>query len=236
MNLSLNTIKLKSVDSTNNYAKALLKSGEPLMPYTVIYTKEQTKGRGRLGRSWHSKEEESLCMSLIIPNIRSSGITLLCALGVHRALRRLCPQKLQIKWPNDIICENKKLCGILTEGVKGFAVAGIGINLNSTDFPADIAHKATSLRVLTGKLFDGEELCREIATSVFETIEEYGGMLTEDAIREYTPLCANMGREVTAENAKGIATGIDPDGSLKIATEKGIANISFGEVIVTDIY
>lgn len=231
----INLISLQKVNSTNTYAKALLKSGEPLKPYTVIYAKEQTAGRGRLGRTWESKEGDSLCMSLILPYTYKSGITLLSALGVHNALKDICPD-IKIKWPNDIIVQGKKLCGILTEGTEHGTVAGIGINLNQTKFSQEIAHKATSLRLLTGNTFEPESLLQKVADCVFKTIENFSGELTKEAINEYTPLCANIGREVKWQDKTGVAEGISADGSLLINTSDGTEEIRFGEVFVNGIY
>lgn len=232
----INLICLDKVNSTNTYAKALLKSGEPLKPYTVIYAKEQTAGRGRLGRTWHSKGSDSLCMSLIIPSYQHSGITLLCALGVYDALSKMCDTELKIKWPNDIIAGNKKICGILTEGVNSSAVVGIGINLNCISFPEDIAYKATSLKLLTGKVFAPMEVAKTVATSVFAVLEQYHGELIAEAINKYSALCANIGAEVEFGGKKGIATAIHKDGSLIVSTEDNEESVSFGEVTVSGIY
>lgn len=231
----INLICLEKVNSSNTYAKALLNSGEPLEPYTVIYAKEQSQGRGRLGRSWHSREGDSLCMSLILPHSFKTGITLLSALGVYKALKDIYSD-LKIKWPNDIIANNKKLCGILTEGTVKGTVAGIGINLNSTDFPEDISNKAISLRLLTDKSFDPLKLAERVSACVFEEIDKYNAELTADAIKEYTALCVNIGREVSWQGIKGIATGISEEGSLLMNTAEGTQEIRFGEVFVNGIY
>lgn len=231
----INVIYLEEVNSTNTYAKALLKTGEPLMPYTVIYAKKQTAGRGRLGRTWESKESDSLCMSLILSCKNNPNITLLSALGAHKALCGIYPD-LKIKWPNDIIADNKKLCGILTEGTENGTVVGIGINLNYTKFPEDIAHKATSLRLLTDKSFDPSELLQKIAVCVFDTVENFSGELTKEAIDEYTPLCANIGRQVQWNGKTGIAEALTSDGSLLISTSDGTEEVRFGEVFISGIY
>lgn len=231
----INFICLSKVNSTNTYAKALLNSGEPFKPYTVIYAKEQTQGRGRLGRNWVSKEGDSLCMSLILPYTCKPGITLLSALGVYEALKDIYPQ-ISIKWPNDIIAENKKLCGILTEGTQNGTVTGIGINLNQREFPSDISHKSSSLALLTDKTYDPYELAQKVAVCVFDTIEKHKAELTDDAIKLYSPLCANIGKEVEWSGKTGTALGISPDGSLLVKTADGTEEIRFGEVFVNGIY
>lgn len=231
----INLINLEKTESTNTYAKALLKSGEPLCPFTVVFAREQTKGRGRLNRTWESKKDDSLCMSLILSDTSNPSITLLSALGVHKALREFYPQ-LQIKWPNDIIADNKKLCGILTEGTESGTVVGIGINLNQTEFCDEISRKATSLKLLSGNTYSAEELCKKVAKSVFETIEAHKSQLTKEALEEYTFLCANLGKEVLWQDKKGIAQGISPDGSLIVKAQEGEEEIRFGEVFVNGIY
>ena len=231
----INLIALEKTESTNTYAKALLKSGEPLHPFTVVFAKEQTKGRGRLNRIWESTKGDSLCMSLILPDTANPSLTLLSALGVHKVLSEYS-EDLQIKWPNDIIANNKKLCGILTEGTEKGTVVGIGINLNQTEFSDEIAHKATSLKLLTSNTYSTEELCKKVAESVFEVIEKHQSQFTKEALKEYTTLCANIRKEVFWQDKKGVATGISEDGSLIVKTKEGEERIRFGEVFVNGIY
>ncbi|MBQ4569091.1 MAG: biotin--[Ruminococcus sp.] len=234
--MTFNVIKLKETESTNTYAKALLRKGEPLMPYTLIYTSRQTAGRGRLGRSWESEEGSTLCMSLVAPYPYAPAVTLLSALGVHRALCALGVKNTKIKWPNDLIFGNKKLCGILTESTDKYAVIGIGINLNTEDFPLEIAHKATSLKMITGKVFDPFEAAKLITQKLVEILEETKGSLTPAIHREYTALCENIGREVSFRGKSGVAVAIDKDGSLLVQTAEGTEKISSGEVFVCGIY
>ncbi len=234
--MTFDIIRLKETESTNTYAKALLNTGEPCAPYTLIYTEDQTSGRGRLGRIWESTKGDTLCMSLIAPFPYTPEVTLLAAVGVHRALSALTDEKLRIKWPNDLIFGNKKLCGILTESTDKAAVIGIGVNLNTEDFSLDIAHKATSLKMITSKHFDPFEVAKLISQKVVESLEETKGTLTPSVLREYTSLCENIGREVKFRGKSGIATAIDKDGSLLVQTADGIEKISSGEVFVSGIY
>ena len=231
----INIIKLETVNSTNTYAKALLKSGEPLMPYTVICAEEQTAGRGRMGRSWESNKDGTLCMSLIIPRTLDPSITLLCALGVHKALESIYGD-LQIKWPNDIIAGNKKLCGILVETTAGGTVVGIGINVNTESFPDDICHKATSLRLLTNRNFQKEEILTRVANYVFEVIEKHRGEFNKSAKDEYLPLCANINKQVMWDAKTGVAADVTHTGALLVKTQTGTEEIPFGEVTVKGIY
>lgn len=236
-NIRLNIIHLNKVDSTNNYAKALLKNGEPLCPFSVIYADEQTAGKGRMGRIWQSTRSNTLCMSLIVPYVHRPEITLLSAIGVHRALSSLTGKDLQIKWPNDIIFDNKKLCGILTEGTPEATVVGIGINLNDTEFPADISSKATSLRLITDSTFSPEDILCAVAEEVFSVILGADCLMNNNLLDEYNSVCANIGRSVSfGTNQRGTATGIDQSGALVVKTANGEEKISFGEVCVSGIY
>lgn len=237
MNLISKIIHLKETNSTNTYAKALLKSGEPLMPYTLIYADRQTAGRGRLGRVWESKEGETLCMSLIAPFPFNCAVPIISSLGVYKALEEICKDAdLKIKWPNDIVAKHKKLCGILTESTEDYAVIGIGINLNTEVFPKDIAHKATSVKLVTGKVLDPFEAAVKTAEYVAKALKETKGILTQEIIEEYSSLCINIGREISFREKRGIAVGIAPDGCLIAKTPEGEELIGSGEVTVSGIY
>lgn len=232
-------IHLKETESTNTYAKALLKTGELSAPFTLVFTENQTKGRGRLGRNWESTNGDTLCMSLIVPYPFKPAVTLLSALAVHKTLSEICmeiKEDLKIKWPNDIVANNKKLCGILTESTDKAAVIGIGINLNSTRFSDDISHKATSLKLITSKNFEPFDLAQKVAENLVNILEETGGNLTDHTHKAYTDLCINIGREVIFRDKKGIATGVDKDGSLLVKTEESEEKISSGEVFISGIY
>lgn len=232
---SLRIIHLKETESTNTYAKALLNKGELSAPFTLVYTDNQHAGRGRLGRTWESKEGDTLCMSLIVPYPHKPAITLLSALAVYKTLSKYY-DRLKIKWPNDIVAENKKLVGILTESTPNAAVIGIGVNLNTLEFSEDITHKATSLRLLTGKTYNAFKLARKISKELIKVLKKSQGELTDATLKEYTTLCINLGKEVVFNSKKGVATRIDKDGSLLVRTDENTEKISFGEVFVSGIY
>ncbi len=239
MNNDFNIIRLKETESTNTYAKALLKQGELSAPFALVFADNQTKGRGRLGRTWESREGDTLCMSLVAPFPFKPAVTLLSALAVHQTLTEICKEikeDLKIKWPNDIVIKNKKLCGILTESTDKAAVIGIGINLNSTSFSDEITSKATSLKLLTDKEFDAFDISQKIAENLVNLLKKSNGEFTDSAHKEYTSLCINLGREVICGDKKGIATGIDKCGSLIIKTEDTTEKISSGEVFISGIY
>lgn len=236
INFPLSEVYLESVDSTNSYLKRIIKESEPPKGLSVM-AKCQTSGRGRLGRSWLSYEGDTLCMSIGVKNNYCEGFTLLVALAVFEALKPFCKGKeLKIKWPNDIICENKKLCGILCERVNEYTVIGIGINVNDTSFPAEIENKATSIYLTSGEKFDVKDVFRAVNKSVENILTKYGFDFTENAKSDYEKLCANIGKDVRTEKYSGKAIGIGDDGSLLIEAEGEIVKISSGEVVVHNIY
>lgn len=235
INFPLSEICLESVDSTNNYLKRILKEDEPPFGISVM-TKVQTFGRGRLGRSWQSSQG-SLCMSIAVKNQYAEGFTLLVALAVYEALKPFCKGKpLQIKWPNDIICENKKLCGILCERASEYTVIGIGINVNDKEFFGEIKDKATSLYLLTSRKLDVKDVFTAVNTSFEKLMTEFDFTFSPKAREEYKTLCANIGKEVKTEKYTGIATDIDERGGLLVKTEEETISLTSGEVAVHGIY
>lgn len=238
MSNAFDFIILENVDSTNSYLKEKIRAGE-IITDTAVLALSQNSGKGRLLRKWYSEKGKSLTLSIALKGPLSPASTLLCALAVHDALSSISGDKnLQIKWPNDLVHKSKKLCGILTERVSDFTVFGIGINVNNDVFPEEIAHKATSLFMLTERFFDIEALSRKIAQSVKNTLIKYDFTLTEGGRNKYKNLCVNLGREVQFGNPlkKGIAEDISPEGELIVHICSGYEKVSFGDVFVSGIY
>lgn len=236
INFPLDTVYLESVDSTNSYLKRIIKENELYSGMSVM-AKVQTSGRGRLGRSWLSTEGDTLCMSVAVKNSYAEGFTLLVALAVYEALKPFCGNNnLQVKWPNDIICTNKKLCGILCERVGEYTVIGVGINVNDESFPQEIEYKATSMYLLSGEKHNVKDVFRAVNKSLENVLKKYDFAFTEDARAEYTRLCANLGKAVKTEMYTGEAVGVGDDGSLLLKTESGMVSVTSGEVAVHDIY
>src|SRR5688572_7198175 len=157
-----------SIDSTNLEAMRQAKggAGEGL----CIIAREQTRGRGRLDRSWHSPKDAGLYLSIVLrPRFELARwplINLASALAVHDAIFRTGDLKVDIKWPNDICVHDLKLCGILAETVETesglAAIVGIGLNLHDEDFPAELESFATSLRSVTGSEVNRDRLIDEL--------------------------------------------------------------------------
>ncbi len=168
-----NIIHFETIDSTNTYAK---KIASDKVDGTVIISEEQIKGRGRLGRIWDSKAYEGIWMSIILkPNIlpyRAPFITIMAGSCIAKALNNLGVD-VGIKWPNDIILNGKKLCGILTELSAeiervNYVVLGIGMNVKNLNFPDEIENIATSLYK------EGYEISRvDIVREILYELEKY---------------------------------------------------------------
>lgn len=232
----------KRVDSTNRMLK---ERGGALPHGTVCYTDRQEAGRGRLGRTWVAAPGDALALSLLIkPAEPSPVLPLVCGLAVSRALEGLCGgAAFGVKWPNDIVCAGRKVCGILCETVwigEGWTVAGIGVNRrqDARDFErAGLAH-AGSLRMLTGCEPGG----REIAAAVLNELEALWDRLRRDGFAPLRPAyearCVTIGQEVrvlTPEGAvrlEGRADGVGDDGRLRVLAPDGPHLVDAGEVSV----
>ena len=183
-------IELPSVDSTNNYAMGLVHEGMA-QHGTAVFTMEQTRGKGQRNKHWNSQKGQNIALSLVIEpgSLTTSELFLLSmsmATGVNRFIKRFVPNEVKIKWPNDIYWRDRKAAGILIENVwQGkewkFAIVGIGININQTDF-GGLDSKAVSLKQITGKDFDllllTKELCKDLENQYRELISEPSKIIT----------------------------------------------------------
>ena len=243
-----NLIVLDSVNSTNDYLKKL--GNEGCDNGTVVAAREQTRGKGRLGRTWQSKKDDGIAFSVLLrPNVAPSevsAITPLAGLAVCKAIREYTKLDCVIKWPNDIIIGRKKLVGILTEMSAEFdaveyVITGIGINVDHTSFPEEIAFKATSLLLETGRHIDKNEFLACVLEHLENEFVKNNLELTPTALSEYTDLCATVGRSVTFQRGtrriSGMAVGVSEHGELKVMMSDGtICLVNSGEVTVQGIY
>jgi len=233
----------KSVQSTNAIAAKLAHDKTP--EGTIVVSESQTRGRGRLGRAWHSPEGRGIYLSIVLyPRIDPaiiSGLSLVTAVSLAETLETYKPRRVQIKWPNDCLVNGRKVAGILTElsaelGLTHYAVVGIGINVNhrKTDFPTDLASRATSL---------GIELKRDIAR--VELLQKFLKRFEKDYLRfmksnlrglhkkiiGYSNL---IGRRIKLDMSGRIISGkavdIDRTGNLVVETRQGRQAFNAGEV------
>ncbi|MCF8383788.1 MAG: biotin--[acetyl-CoA-carboxylase] ligase [Chlorobium sp.] len=240
----------KETASTNLLAKKLAAEGAP--EGTVVAADTQSAGRGRLGRSWISPAGRNLYFSLIlrpsVASLRIPQITLLAAAAIHRALCAAFPSiNAGIKWPNDILCGGRKLCGVLCEmqsepGLTHFVVVGIGINVNQESFPEELQEKATSLRLETGAGVSRSELLAG-ALNRFEDL--YLQWQEEDDLGFILPYLERysllQGMDVIVDQfsrqVAGKVCGIACGGELVLQTEDGSRlNISSGEASLRNTY
>lgn len=236
------------VDSTNNLAK--LRAEEGAEHGLLVVGEQQTAGKGRRGRTWESRKGEGIFMTLLLkPDIEpgnASMLTLVMALAVRSALETVGKLPTQIKWPNDIVCDGKKVCGILTEmsaqmDYINHIVIGVGINIHNKDFPDEMAHMATSVYLQTGEHINRAELIAEVMQCFEYYYERY--IETQDLRNladEYNQHLVNRGRQVEVLDPKqsyiGTAIGINIAGELEVQTENGISCVASGEVSVRGVY
>ena len=238
-----------TIDSTNTKAQELAEKGYP--SGTLVVADKQESGKGRRGRSWVSPSGTGIFMTLMIkPDINpnnASMLTLVAALAVAKAITSVTGEEALIKWPNDIVVNGKKVCGILTEMNAQFdyinhIVVGIGINVHNESFPEEISQMASSLMIEAGgKRFHRAQIIAE-TMSYFE--QYYDTFLkTQDLsalVREYDELLVNMNRAVRVLDPKepfdGKAMGITPKGELIVDTWESRKLVSSGEVSVRGIY
>lgn len=244
----LKIIYLDEIDSTNREVRRLGDAGA--VEGTVVIADCQTGGKGRLGRTWFSPAGTGIWMSLLLrpelPPEKVSGITLMAATSVCRAIRSATGLNTQIKWPNDLVINGKKVCGILTEsaildGELKFAVLGIGVNVNQTEFPGDLPN-AWSLAMTAGRELDREGLIECCLNCLKEDYERYvqSGDLRQ-LRQEYEAHLVNLDQPVRvlspAGEWTGVAKGINDSGDLIVLNDQGESvAVNSGEVSVRGVY
>lgn len=232
---------LESVDSTNNYAKALAAEGAP--HGTAVAAQMQTGGRGRLGRSFFSPPGAGMYLSVILrPTVdtdRALSVTCAVAVAVCRAVEKFINNSAQIKWVNDVYIAGKKVCGILTEAVSDlesgsveFLVVGIGINLTCEAFPPELREIATALSEHGGERTDCAELIAEV---LCELEQVYDQLDTAAFMPEYRQRSCVIGKWVRAIRAgaerKVLIKDIDDTGALLVENQAGVPErINSGEI------
>lgn len=238
-------VNFETIDSTNDYAK---KVALQELEGTVIISEEQTKGKGRIGRQWHSKSKEGIWMSIILkPKIVSQKapfITLIAGASIAKALNNLGIETT-IKWPNDIIINNKKIAGILTELSAeieriNYIILGIGINVKTMEFSQEISEIATSLYK------EGHKISRvDIVRNILEEFEKlYIKYINEGSKEETLNICRNdsaiIGKDVyliKGEEKELIrCLDINQEGNLVVQTKDSIIKeIISGEVSIRGV-
>lgn len=225
-------VYFEETDSTNTKAKESAVKGAP--EGTLIISEKQTKGRGRKGRKWFSPSQEGIYISIIlrptIPPNEAPKITLLTAVAVAETLLSLTSLKIDIKWPNDILVNGKKIAGILTEistepDAIDYVVVGLGLNVNTPDFPDDIKEIATSLFVETGEHFSRVRLIREYLQWHEKYYEIFKRVGFEPVIKRWRELTNIIGHRIMVEMIDekyiGEVQDVDNDGVLILKDDRG---------------
>ena len=240
---------METIDSTNLYARRLGEDGAA--EGVLVDADEQTAGKGRSGRHWTTPPGSAIAMSVLLrPRIapeRISMVTLVMGLAVAKAVRELYGLDALITWPNDVVVNGKKICGILTEMsaelmAVNYIVIGVGINSNMKEFPAEIRTTATSIALELGRDVSRARLIAEVMKH-FETL--YRSFLeTSDLsgiLSDYNAILVNIGRRVRVlepgNEYSAQALGIDRNGRLLVRTDEGtVRDVYAGEVSVRGIY
>ncbi|MBO5283087.1 MAG: biotin--[acetyl-CoA-carboxylase] ligase [Lachnospiraceae bacterium] len=247
--LAKNLFFQEETDSTNEDIKRLAREGA--MHGTLAVADMQTAGKGRRGRTWASPKGESVYMSLLLrpecmPD-QASALTLVMALAVLEAIEELAPGKSGIKWPNDIVMNSRKVCGILTEmslekNAIGYVVVGVGINANQLFFEEEISATATSIARELGRKIERESLIGRVLYYFEQEYAEYEKTwdLT-GLVEKYNTYLLNKDRQVRVLDPKGeyegTALGINTKGELLVRKKSGdLVEVYAGEVSVRGIY
>ncbi|HUJ33336.1 MAG TPA: biotin--[acetyl-CoA-carboxylase] ligase [Candidatus Acidoferrum sp.] len=221
------------VDSTNTVALRLGEQGEP--HGTLVLAEEQTSGRGRAGRSWTSEKSAGITCSILlrppIPPAQTPLLTLVAGLAARDAAAEELDGAPDIRWPNDLIVDGKKFCGILTEMYAEpdrvhYAVLGIGMNVNQTKMPADLAAIATSLRIETGKTHSRPELLIRLLRHLDRYYNQFVADGAAPILRRFAEVSSySQGKRVrittSAETFTGTTAGLEPSGALRVARHDG---------------
>jgi BirA family transcriptional regulator, biotin operon repressor / biotin---[acetyl-CoA-carboxylase] ligase len=238
------------VGSTQKVAAEMVEAGAA--SGTVVIADQQTAGRGRLGRSWHSPPGKNLYATVILrpkmPIAEVPRLSLVAGVAAAEAIATVAPRMVALKWPNDVWLKGRKAGGIIAEAVTDPAqnlvcvLLGIGLNLNLSpaDIPEELQDKATSVRIATGRHCDRIE----VAASLFNRLDsrymeaEAHGFA---AIRaDYESYFALTGKTVTvsdgATRVGGRVAGVDNEGALMLETDEGLQRILAGEVSVEGAY
>jgi BirA family transcriptional regulator, biotin operon repressor / biotin---[acetyl-CoA-carboxylase] ligase len=230
------------LSSTMDAVRERARAGAP--EGLVIAADRQTAGRGRLGRVW-SSPPGALCFSLLLrPKlpIDDLGLLSICfGVAAANAVRDITQLPVGLKWPNDLVINDKKLAGLLIEtelhaDVLDFAVLGMGINVNVPQlaFPPELQHQATSLLIETGNEVSKDALLQAI---LLQSEKCYKQLLAQDYAaleQQWNELDATRGRRVRYSRAgeiiAGVAAGLAPNGALQVNTDQGMQTVSSGEV------
>jgi len=202
-----------SIDSTMHAAAGLPRG-------SVVVADEQCAGMGRHGHEWHSEAGQGIYCSIVLE--RAPVLTLALGLAAAEAIARSTGIACDLRWPNDVMIGSRKVAGILVQLSDSTAIAGIGINVNHTAFPPELAREAISLALTAGRPFVREEIVMELLRAV----ETFTAHDTETILRLFTHASSYAaGRRITVHQPggviEGVTAGLNPDGFLMVRKDDG---------------
>jgi len=214
-----------TVDSTQAVLARL--AGDGAAEGTVVTARHQTAGRGRRGRQWWDTPGESVLMSVLLqpslPTAQAPQLSLVAGLAVAEALAAAAGVAAQIRWPNDVLVGGRKVCGVLPEAVSrgdgriGHVLLGIGINVDQSEFPPDLRHAATSLRLVTGTAHDQRQLLAAVLDALDRRYGEWLAGGFAELREEWRRWTSTLGERVrTGDGREGVAVDVDETGALLV--------------------
>ena len=208
-------------------AAALAAKGAP--HGTAVVAESQSAGIGRHGHAWHSEPDGGLYLSIVL-RLPEPGpsVTMALGLAVQRAVNDLAGVAADLRWPNDVMLNERKLAGILVQAAEGALIAGIGLNINQTWFPTELSKIATSLFLETGHPHDQEPILDRLLAESLRHVR----LERKDILRRFEE-CSTYARGKAVEvdgGVRGITAGLDANGFLKVQTSTGVETITAGGV------
>lgn len=231
-------VYIQQVDSTNSY---LLNNKDLKIHGTVVLAEEQTKGRGRMNRDWQSQPEQNLTFSILLRKVDGKKINIVnlgASLVVAQAIENLYQLNTSLKWPNDVLIDNKKTAGILLESTSKSneldrVVVGIGINVNQTNFAGKYLIEPTSVRKEFKNRVSREKLLSEVLNLFEEALYKIDEN-PEEVLEDWKERCKMIGGKIKVESTKetkyGIFEDIDNEGFLLLKNNDRVERIHFGDV------
>lgn len=233
----------ETIDSTNNCGKVLASVGAT--EGVVVIAEEQTAGKGRLGRTWQANPGENLTFSVLLrPLVSPEAINLLplyIAVAVAEAIERESNLKVECKWPNDLLVNNKKIGGILIEGsvkqnIVEHVVIGLGINVNQTQFSGEFKTKATSLRLESRQYIDRTKLFKAIISSLETQYKSYAKTAFRSVIPLWEKRSTMLNKSILVSQSgnvfSGTVKGLSPEGGLILETNGSTKLLFAGDVTI----
>ncbi len=229
----------KALNSTNDKAKELAGKG---LSNIVVAADKQIMGKGRFNRKWDSGIG-GLYMTIVL-KVRDLDkvryLTLIASIAVAKTIRKITKSNALVKWPNDVLINNKKICGILTETISGkenYALVGIGANINQQKFNKNISNKAISLKIITNKNHDIKKIINEIIKQFDNLYQYYKNKKYNKIINIWKKYSHTLGKKVKVKTFSGVYIGeavdIDKDCNLMLRLGNGkLKKIVEGDIFV----